>query len=94
MIRPGESFEPYIVFSKVFSDELNPKSNFCAVMVCSNADEGCPFVPGAEKRISLLYEDPKIYDGTELETVKYDERCYEIGRDIMFMMKLVNEKNR
>lgn len=28
-------------------------------MTCSQADEGCPFIAGAEVRIPITFEDPK-----------------------------------
>ena len=72
-------------FSKVFDDETNPDSDFAAVMTCSNADEGCPFVPGAIKRIRLLYEDPKIADGTaEVEEV-YFQRSKQIASEMKYI---------
>lgn len=72
------------MYSKKFDDPGNPREDFCAVMVCSHADEACPFVPGAAARISLSYDDPKAYDGTDLERLKYDERCREIARDLLY----------
>jgi protein-tyrosine-phosphatase len=75
----------YTMFSKKFDDRSNPGEDFCAIMVCSDADEACPFVPGAAERISLPYDDPKAFDGTPQETAKYDERCREIARDLFYV---------
>lgn len=72
------------VFSKTFDAPGNPTSGFCAVMTCSQADEHCPFIPGAEKRIPLTYDDPKDFDGTELEAAKYAERVKQIGTELFF----------
>lgn len=69
-------------FSKVYSENPNPKQDFAAVMVCSSADAGCPFVAGAEVRISLPFEDPKISDGTPGEEAIYRNRALEIGTEI------------
>jgi hypothetical protein len=55
-------------------------------MVCSDADEACPFIPGASQRISLPYNDPKSADGTGQERLKYDERCREIARDVFYII--------
>jgi protein-tyrosine-phosphatase len=71
-------------FSKFFDDPINPRKNFAAVMTCSHADENCPFIPGADARIPLTYDDPKDFDGTEFEEEKYRERVREIGREMMF----------
>ena len=75
-----------ILFSKVYSENYNPQSNYIAIMVCSQADEGCPFVTGAYKRISLPYLDPKEFDDTELESIKYLEKVKEIGREMLYML--------
>jgi arsenate reductase len=77
------------IFSKKFDDDFNPKKDFAAVMTCSHADENCPLVTGAAKRIALTYNDPKEFDGTPLEAVKYNERVHEIGREILYAFSRV-----
>src|SRR5690606_2752829 len=39
---------PIIGFSKKYDSPFNPSSVFAAVMTCSQADDGCPFIAGAE----------------------------------------------
>ncbi len=80
-----------ILFSKVYSENYNPQSNYIAIMVCSQADEGCPFVAGASKRISLPYIDPKEFDDTEFESFKYLEKVKEIGRDMLYMTSKIKK---
>ncbi len=75
-----------IMFSKKYDDPFNPEKDFIAVMVCSQADRDCPFVPGAFSRVSLPYEDPKAFDDTVDETMAYDNKVREIGREILFMV--------
>ena len=77
------------VFSKKYDDEFNPAQNFAAVMTCSHADENCPLVVGATRRIALTYNDPKDFDGTPLESAKYSERVHEIGREILYAFSKV-----
>lgn len=60
-----------ICFSKTFDNAFNPTSGFAAIMTCSSADEGCPFIAGAEKRFPIRYDDPKAFDGTDLMDAKY-----------------------
>jgi arsenate reductase (thioredoxin) len=69
-----------IEFSKRYDDAANPRSGFAAIMVCSEADRGCPVVKGADARIAAPYLDPKLYDSSDLETAKYAERRDDIGR--------------
>jgi len=76
-------------FSKVYNEAPNPKSDFCAVMTCSQADQSCPLVSGAALRLSLLYDDPKAYDGTAEESARYDERCRQIAREMLYAFRQV-----
>ncbi len=76
-------------YSKTFDDPANPQQKFMAIMTCSDADQDCPFVPGAEQRGKLIYDDPKIADGTTSETQLYDERCAQIAREMLFLFSKV-----
>lgn len=69
-----------VEFSKHYRNESNPQSGFAAVMVCTQADEECPLVRGASRRISMPYLDPKAYDDSEYEIVKYADRRDDFGR--------------
>ena len=73
------------IFSKKFSHGVNPQQDFLAIMVCSSADEACPFVPGAESRLAIPYDDPKAFDGTSEEEAKYEERSIQIARELAWM---------
>lgn len=81
--------KPYIAFSKKYSEAPNPKTDFAAIMVCTEADVGCPLVSGADFRLSLPYDDPKAFDDTDLEGEKYLERCRQIGREMFYVMTQV-----
>jgi hypothetical protein len=91
-IRIGIKINPWVIFSKKYTDATNPKNNFAAVMVCSEADKACPFVEGVESRIGLPYQDPKEFDNSPLKEAKYDERCRQIAREMFFIMDLVSKK--
>jgi arsenate reductase (thioredoxin) len=91
-IKIDDKEEPIRAFSKKFSHESNPQSEFCAVMTCTDADEACPFVPGAEARISLPYEDPKKSDDTALESETYEARSIEIAREIFYAFSRLSDK--
>lgn len=77
---------PLKCFSKTYDDPSNPQTEFAAVMTCSDADQNCPFIAGAEKRISLPYVDPKESDGTTEEEKVYDGRCRQIAEEMAFVM--------
>lgn len=76
-------------FSKTYDDPVNPQRDFAAVMTCSEADENCPFIPGAELRVPITYEDPKAADGTPAETASYDERCRQIAVEMFYLLSTV-----
>ncbi len=78
-------------FSKIISDKENPQSNFIAIMTCSDADEACPIVSGADKRFSLTYEDPKISDNTPEADIVYNKRCKQIAIEIFYLFSNIKK---
>ncbi|MFT6320334.1 MAG: hypothetical protein ACJAT4_001257 [Granulosicoccus sp.] len=85
----GFSQPPLKMFSKKYDHAENPQKEFAAIMVCSDADEGCPVILGAENRFALTFDDPKHFDDTDLESEKYDERVRQIGREMFYVMSKV-----
>jgi len=83
-IRFSSDLPPIKGFSKKYDDPENPTRDFGAIMTCSHADENCPFVNGAEMRMTISFDDPKDFDGTPDEAKMYKERAYEIGREILY----------
>ena len=77
-------------FSKKYDDAANPQEDFAAIMTCSQADENCPFVPGATLRVAIPYEDPKEADGTPEETTRYDERSKQIATEMLYCFSQIN----
>lgn len=88
-IKYAENTPSVIGFSKKYDDDFNPASAFCAILTCSQADEGCPFIAGAEKRVPVTYEDPKLYDGTPSEKPKYLERSLQIAAEMQYVFSRV-----
>lgn len=80
---------PLIGFSKKHDSPFNPESNFVAVMTCSQADEGCPFIPGAEKRVPITFEDPKIADHTDQQDEVYNSRSLEIASEMFYVFSQI-----
>lgn len=79
------------LFSKAYTDEVNPKNHFIAILVCDSADKNCPFVTGASKRMALPYKDPKVFDDTEFEHQAYIEKINEMGREFFYLINQVKE---
>lgn len=82
---------PVICFSKEYSNEFNPKNEFGAIMTCSNADEGCPFVMGAEARFPIKYDDPKTSDNTSEQAQVYLERSLQIASEMLYIFSRINK---
>lgn len=88
-VFPGEDAEPIITFSKVYDDALNANKEFAAVMTCDHADDNCPFIPGAEERFPLRFEDPKAFDDSPLEEKMYSERSRQIAAELFYLFEKV-----
>ncbi|HNP69071.1 MAG TPA: protein-tyrosine-phosphatase [Aequorivita sp.] len=89
-IKYASEKAPILAFSKKYDDAANPTKDFAAIMTCSQADEGCPFVAGSEKRISIMYEDPKISDGTPQQQEVYTARSEQIAIEMKFVFSQIN----
>jgi arsenate reductase len=90
-IKYGENENPIIGFSKTYDDDFNPQSEFVAIMTCSQADGGCPFIAGAEKRIPITFEDPKAYDNTPQQVEKYKERSLQIATEMFYVFSKIKK---
>ena len=88
-IKFDENEAAIIGFSKTYDHSFNPKSDYCAVLVCAGADENCPVVNGADERILITYDDPKEFDGKSDEAEKYEERSVQIAREMLYLMHKV-----
>lgn len=89
-IKHARNEHPIIGFSKTYDDDFNPQSGFAAVLTCSQADEDCPFISGAEKRIPIPFEDPKVFDNTAQQAQKYLERSTQIATEMLYVFSQIN----
>ena len=89
MVNIDPELEPALCWSKLYDDPENPQKDFAAVMVCSDAEEACPFVAAADARFSLPYRDPKEADDRPEEQRVYDERSLEIAREMVYLFSKV-----
>ncbi len=77
-------------FSKKYADAPNPSSDYTAVLTCSEADEACPVVFGANARFKITFEDPKKSDGTPEQDAVYLNRCKQIATEMLYVFQLVS----
>ncbi|PLK44330.1 low molecular weight phosphatase family protein [Emticicia sp. TH156] len=90
-IKYSDNSQPIIGFSKKYDSPFNPVSAFAAVMTCSQADSGCPFIAGAEKRIPITFEDPKISDNSTNQTKVYAERSLQIALEMFYVFSKITK---
>lgn len=90
-IKYGDNEVPIIGFSKKYDAAFNPSSDFAAVMTCSQADGGCPFIAGAERRIPITFEDPKAFDGTANQQTGYFNRSLEIASEMFYIVSQIKK---
>lgn len=88
-IKYSENEHPVIGFSKAYDHEFNPSGEFVAIMTCSQADGGCPFIAGAEKRIPITFDDPKAFDHTPQQAEKYQERSLQIATEMFYVFSQI-----
>jgi len=84
-IKFAAAQSPVIGFSKKYDHVFNPENDFAAIMTCSQADDGCPFIAGAAKRIPITFEDPKTFDNSPQQTEKYQERSLQIATEMFYV---------
>lgn len=87
----SDDADPIVTFSKVVDDAINATKEFAAVMICDHADENCPFIPGAEKRFPLRFEDPKAFDDSPQEEQMYSERSRQIAAELFYLFEKVGK---
>lgn len=80
---------PIIGFSKEYNDPFNPSRNFAAIMTCSQADENCPIVIGADIRLAVRYDDPKISDNTPQQHEIYLSRSLQIASEMFYVFSKI-----
>lgn len=86
LVHFSDYAEPIRCFSKVYDAPENPAHGFIAVMTCGEADQNCPVIFGA-KRIPLLYDDPKVSDGTDSESAHYTECSDQIATELLWVFR-------
>ncbi len=88
-IKYSENEHPILGYSKKFDSNFNPNSNFAAVLTCSSADKECPYIPNAEVRIPMTFEDPKAFDNTPQQAEKYNERSLQIATELKYVFSKI-----
>ena len=80
---------PISVFSKLYNDPVNKANSFAAITTCLDAEENCPFILNAEKRIFLQYDDPKLFDNLPNKMEKYFDCSFQIASELFYVFQNV-----
>jgi len=72
-------------FSKTFHHNSLPDNQIISLMTCDDADKNCPFIAGSLSRISLPYNDPKVYDDSSECMAEYKKTSNHIAQEIFYI---------
>jgi arsenate reductase len=79
------------LYSKNFEDVTKQLKSFAAIMVCSETETNCPYVPNAEKKILLPYDDPKFADNTNNPIDEYVRVASIIKEEMQYIFSNIKE---
>ncbi|HRH35001.1 MAG TPA: protein-tyrosine-phosphatase [Catalimonadaceae bacterium] len=88
-IKYSKNEHPVIGFSKTYAHDFNPSTDFAAILTCTQADKGCPFIAGAEMKISLPFDDPKAFDNTPIQAKIYEDRSLQIALEMAYVFSQI-----
>ncbi len=84
-IQYSQNNQSILASSKQYNHPTNPSTDFAAILTCSHADQNCPFIAGAEERIPIPYDDPKLADDTSLQDEVYFQRSRQIANEMYYV---------
>ena len=75
--------------SKVLEEIQTDK--FISIMTCSDAEKSCLSDSRSIRNISMIYQDPKVFDNTEKEREEYSNTSELIAEELNYIIRnLVN----
>ena len=91
-LKIGTTYPSFLMYSKRYDDVQNPKSDFLALVLSEVADKQLSPFPGADKKITISYEDMEKHDGQPNEDEVYDRGCREMAREMFYLFSYVKNK--
>ncbi len=87
VFRSEPNIPPLNCYSKLYDCKENLSDDqFIAVMTCARAADDCPYIPDAEKRFSMTYDDPGKSDGSDREQETYEACNKQIAREMLYVL--------
>jgi len=84
-VKYSYNLKPIIVFPKKINHKKNPDGQFMAIIIEPNANANLTEVKGAQKRLSIYYDDPQGYEGVPEEEKIYNERSRQIALEMFYV---------
>ncbi|MEM7183102.1 MAG: protein-tyrosine-phosphatase [Spirochaetota bacterium] len=88
-IQTSKNFSKQL-FSKLYTDPPNPRSEYAAILLCNQADKNCPVVYGAEVRYRLPFADLQAFDSLRDVADKYEKAILAIARELYFLFYTID----
>ncbi len=91
-IKYSYNLLPIIAFPKKIDHVRNPNNDFMAVILDMNADLNINNIKGTYNRLFLEYEDPKGYEGSDMENEKFNESCRQIAVEMFYIFSQLHNR--
>lgn len=91
-VKYSYNLKPIVTFPKKISHVRNPYHDFMAVFVEENADINIQNIKGTYNRLLLNYEDPVGYDGSDQETLIYEESCRRVAVEMFYVFSQLRRR--
>jgi hypothetical protein len=92
-IKYSYNLEPIMAFSKPLDFRKNPRKDFMAIILETNADLNLPRVPGTINRLALLFDEPAGYAASEEVEMVFDKTCRQVALEMFYVFwKLEQEE--
>jgi arsenate reductase len=92
-IKYSTAVKVFEFYSKTIDEIPTSKNGFVAIMVCTDADENCPYIPEATARFALPYNDPKEYDGSSVAEEEYEKTSRSIATEMYYLLSKISPLN-
>ena len=91
-IKYSYNLKPIVTFPKKIDHKRNPYHDFMAVFVEENADINIQNIKGTYNRLLLNYEDPMGYDGSDEESMIYEESCRKVAVEMFYVFSQLRKR--
>ncbi|MEM1119131.1 MAG: hypothetical protein AAGJ18_01700 [Bacteroidota bacterium] len=92
-ISASKKSSPFLVFSKTYSNSMNPKSDYVAVFVEDLAPSERAFLAeGALLSVELPYIASYDYKKKSLDKAGYDEQCRQIAQEMLYIIHATRQQ--